>query len=182
MSNFDVASSSIGGIKGRLRPYVWSLRSGLRTIRFLFGRFERTCSVCGYRGRFFAYANPLALGINFDPSHAVRMGIDPVRMLWEFAPHVVHVHAKDTRVLDDGLYEHGNLQQATFATPSKFGAYWWRYTVPGKGEIPWSQLFVALTDSGYAGRISIELEDEEVEGEDAEREALIAARDFLAKT
>ncbi|GAA0031802.1 MULTISPECIES: methyltransferase domain-containing protein [Bradyrhizobium] len=66
MSEFDVASSPIGGIKGRLRPYVWSLRSGLRTIRFLFGRFERTCPVCEYRGRFFAYANPLALGINFD--------------------------------------------------------------------------------------------------------------------
>lgn len=66
MSNFDVAASSFGGVKARLRPYVWSLRSGLRTIRFLFGRFERTCSVCGYRGRFFAYANPLALGVNFN--------------------------------------------------------------------------------------------------------------------
>jgi SAM-dependent methyltransferase len=50
----------------QLRPYVWSLRSGYRTIRFLFGRFPRECSVCGYKGRFFAYANPLALGINID--------------------------------------------------------------------------------------------------------------------
>jgi len=66
MSNFDVATSSIGSFRGRLRPYVWSIRSGLRTIRFLFGRFERMCPVCGYRGRFFAYANPLGLGINID--------------------------------------------------------------------------------------------------------------------
>ncbi|MGN6284174.1 MAG: class I SAM-dependent methyltransferase [Afipia sp.] len=50
----------------RLRPYVWTLRSGLRTMRFLFGRFPRECTVCGYQGRFFAYANPLALGINID--------------------------------------------------------------------------------------------------------------------
>lgn len=50
----------------RLRPYVWSLRYGLRTARFLFGRFPRECPVCRYRGRFFAYANPLALGINLD--------------------------------------------------------------------------------------------------------------------
>ncbi|ABE63775.1 hypothetical protein Nham_3029 [Nitrobacter hamburgensis X14] len=50
----------------RLRPYVWTLRSGLRTMRFLFGRFPRECPVCGYKGRFFAYANPLALGINID--------------------------------------------------------------------------------------------------------------------
>lgn len=50
----------------RLRPYVWSLRYGLRTARFLFGRFPRECPVCGYKGRFFAYGNPLALGINLD--------------------------------------------------------------------------------------------------------------------
>jgi SAM-dependent methyltransferase len=54
------------GVKDRLRPYVWSLRSGFRTVRFLFGRFPRECPVCGYKGRFFAYGNPLALGINID--------------------------------------------------------------------------------------------------------------------
>jgi hypothetical protein len=66
ISNVNMTASSLGAIKGRLRPYVWSVRSGLRTIRFLFGRFTRTCSVCGYQGRFFAYANPLGLGINID--------------------------------------------------------------------------------------------------------------------
>lgn len=66
MTNSLVAASLQTGIGGRLRPYVWSLRSGLRTIRFLFGRFDRECSVCGYIGRFFAYSNPLGLGINID--------------------------------------------------------------------------------------------------------------------
>jgi SAM-dependent methyltransferase len=66
MINSSLAESSAPSVIDRLRPYVWSLRSGLRTVRFLFGRFPRECSVCGYKGRFFAYANPLALGINID--------------------------------------------------------------------------------------------------------------------
>jgi Methyltransferase domain len=62
----SLAEASSLGVKDRLRPYVWSLRSGFRTVRFLFGRFPRECPVCGYKGRFFAYGNPLALGINID--------------------------------------------------------------------------------------------------------------------
>src|SRR5205085_622166 len=120
-----------------------------------------------------------ALGVNFDPSHPVRMGIDPLRMLNEFAPRVFHVHAKDTLILDDALYEHGHLQQATFARPHKFGAFAWRYAMPGKGALPWREMLGVLKEAGYAGRVSIEVEDEDVDGEEAECAALLAARDFL---
>lgn len=66
MSDRGIVTAPSTGIVDRLRPYVWALRSGLRTMRFLFGRFPRECPVCGYKGHFFAYANPLALGINID--------------------------------------------------------------------------------------------------------------------
>jgi SAM-dependent methyltransferase len=66
MSTSSLAEAASLSVIDRLRPYVWSLRGGLRTVRFLFGRFPRECPVCGYKGRFFAYANPLALGINID--------------------------------------------------------------------------------------------------------------------
>jgi SAM-dependent methyltransferase len=66
MSSSGLAEASSLGVVDRLRPYVWSLRSGLRAVRFMFGRFPRECPVCGYKGYFFAYANPLALGINID--------------------------------------------------------------------------------------------------------------------
>jgi hypothetical protein len=65
-ANSSSSYEAQASVKDRLRPYVWTLRNGLRTIRFLFGRFPRECSVCGYKGRFFAYGNPLSLGINID--------------------------------------------------------------------------------------------------------------------
>lgn len=136
------------------------------------------CTPADLRALLAAVDSP-ALGVNFDPSHAVRMGIDPLRMLREFAPRVIHVHAKDTLVLDDATYEHGHLQQATFARPCRFGAFAWRYAMVGKGTLPWREMLGVLRDADYAGRVSIELEDEDVEGEEAERAALITSREFL---
>ncbi|RYZ75270.1 MAG: sugar phosphate isomerase/epimerase, partial [Proteobacteria bacterium] len=48
-----------------------------------------------------------SVGINYDPSHLLRMGIDPIRFLKEFADHVGHVHGKDCEILNDDLYEYG---------------------------------------------------------------------------
>ena len=37
-----------------------------------------------------------AAGLNYDPSHLIRLGIDPIRFLREFVGHVYHVHGKDS--------------------------------------------------------------------------------------
>jgi sugar phosphate isomerase/epimerase len=130
---------------------------------------------------FFDAADCEALGVNFDPSHLIRMGIDPVRFVHEFAPRVFHVHAKDTEILDDELYDHGNYQPATFARPHGFGSHHWRYTLPGHGCARWGRLFKLLHEAGYRGTVSIELEDENFNGsQEGEQRGLIASRDFLA--
>ncbi len=123
------------------------------------------------------------VGLNFDPSHLLRMGIDPGRFLAEFLPRVHHAHGKDTELLEAGLYAHGNLQPATFAVPHGFGAHHWRYAIPGRGAVKWPTLLSALQAGGYRGGISIELEDEQFNGAEAgERQGLIEARDFLSAT
>ena len=48
------------------RPYVSTLLFGMRFAKSLFGQFPRECTVCGYKGRFLAFANPLHLGVNID--------------------------------------------------------------------------------------------------------------------
>lgn len=118
-------------------------------------------------------------GLNYDPSHLIRLGVDHVRFLKEFAPHVKHVHAKDTDVDVEALYEFGT-QPATFATPHGFGEWTWRYTIPGHGVTRWNEVASVLKSSGYTGAISVELEDEHFNGiEQGEQAALIHSLNFL---
>ncbi len=136
------------------------------------------CTPADYRA--FLKEMPGNVGINFDPSHLIRMGSDPVRFLNEFAPRVYHAHGKDTELLDDDLYEHGHLQKATFAKPHGSGEWCWRYTIPGHGCARWGKLFSILKDAGYQGMVSVELEDESFDGtREGEQEGLNASREFL---
>jgi sugar phosphate isomerase/epimerase len=138
------------------------------------------CTPEGYRTFFDAVGSDV-LGVNFDPSHLVRMGIDPVRFLGEFAPRVWHVHAKDAVINAEELYQFGNLQPANLARPHGWGGYHWRYAVPGAGGIDWPTLLRMLKEAGYKGSVSVELEDENFNGtEEGEKQGLIAARDYLA--
>jgi sugar phosphate isomerase/epimerase len=112
-----------------------------------------------------------AVGINYDPSHLIRLGIDPLRFLQEFAPHVYHVHAKDTLLLPDAAYEYGAHQPAAFAEPHRWGGHAWRYTLPGRGQTPWADVLAVLRESHYRGVISVELEDEDFTGDEAREKA-----------
>ncbi len=100
-----------------------------------------------------------SMGINYDPSHLIRQGIDPMRFLREFVDRVYHIHGKDTELMVEGLYEYGHEQPATFATPVAYGGHAWRYTIPGHGIFRWTTGLGILVENGYIGAISIELED-----------------------
>ena len=122
-----------------------------------------------------------SIGINYDPSHLVRMGIDPIRFVEEFADRVYHVHGKDTEVIAEDFYEFGTEQPATLAKGHGFGSHTWRYTIPGHGCVRWVRAFEILAAGGYAGCVSIELEDENFNGTEAgEKFALVSGGRFLA--
>jgi sugar phosphate isomerase/epimerase len=122
-----------------------------------------------------------AIGINYDPSHLLRMGIDPIRFLKEFVGRVGHVHGKDTEILVDDLYEYGTEQPATFKTNPPFGASAWRYTIPGQGLTNWSEVFRILEANGYQGAVSIELEDRDYNGTpEGEKAGFLAGATYLS--
>jgi sugar phosphate isomerase/epimerase len=122
-----------------------------------------------------------AIGINYDPSHLLRMGIDPIRFLKEFVDRVFHVHGKDTEIVADNVYEFGTEQPATFAEAPAFGGYAWRYTIPGQGLTNWSLVFRILVENNYQGAVSIELEDADYNGtESGEKLGLLTGARFLA--
>lgn len=121
-----------------------------------------------------------AMGLNYDPSHLIRMGIDPLRFLAEFAPRVGHVHGKDTELLAERQFDLGTEQPATFAKGIAFGGTHWRYTIPGHGQMRWGKAFEMLAAAGYDGFVSIELEDANFNGsEEGEKQGLLLGRRFL---
>lgn len=138
------------------------------------------CTPEGYRA-FFKAVPAKVMGINYDPSHLMRMGIDPIRFLREFAPRVYHVHGKDTELDAENLYEFGHEQPPTFAKPVAYGGMAWRYCIPGHGQVRWVEVMRILTAHKYKGMISIELEDANFNGAtESEQQGILLGARFLA--
>ena len=103
-------------------------------------------------------------GLNLDPSHLYWLGIDYIQTTKEYAPKVFHAHAKDTEILADGEYRYGIFGRQLDPIPWKSG--WWRYRMPGLGEIDWQKFISTLQENGYDYVLSIEHEDPIWEGND----------------
>ena len=137
------------------------------------------CTPEGYRAFFNEIPSP-AMGVNYDPSHLIRMQINHLRFLREFGDRVFHVHGKDTELLEDQVYEYGVEQPPTFGKPIPFAGMTWRYTIPGHGIAHWIEIFRILQEKGYQGAVSIELEDANFHREpDAEKLGILLGAQFL---
>ena len=90
-------------------------------------------------------------GLNYDPSHFVLQGMDPLSPLQEFRQKLFHVHAKDVKINHAALNEVGR-----FAFPLQ----WHQPRIPGYGDISWPAFMAELTRVGYDGPLCIEVEDE----------------------
>lgn len=136
------------------------------------------CSPESLRLIFEAIPSP-NLGICYDPSHFVRLQIDYQRLLHEFADRVRHVHLKDTEIIPEKLYESGTLGEA-YGNTYVCGEGWWRYTIPGEGEVDWNYVVRRLEDIGYDGVLSVELEDHHFwQTPELQQEGLLRSKDFI---
>jgi sugar phosphate isomerase/epimerase len=103
-------------------------------------------------GLFRAFGNSPWVGLQFDPSHAVRQFMDPIQIAKDYADKIHDVHLKDTEILTSALLS-GGIRPVN-------GQDWWRYRIPGLGSIPWNQFFSVLQEAGYEGAMSVEHEDD----------------------
>ena len=110
-----------------------------------------------------------ALGLEYDPSHLLLLECDYVAAIYEFGGRIVHVHAKDTEILEGALARKGI-----------FDAGWWRYRIPGWGGVDWKRVFMALADVGYEGDMNIEHEDPVFDGP-RRNEGFVRAYNFLSQ-
>ncbi|MDF3313113.1 sugar phosphate isomerase/epimerase [Rhodococcus sp. T2V] len=99
------------------------------------------------------------LGANFDPSHLMWMGADPIAAIGALTGAIHHVHAKDTRIEDRAA-----VASRLETTPNeRTGERAWNYVAVGTGHPGgvefWAAFVDALRDAGYSGPLSIENED-----------------------
>ncbi|GLS21907.1 xylose isomerase [Labrys miyagiensis] len=87
-------------------------------------------------------------GLEFDPSHLIRLGIDPYAALDLVKDRVKILHGKDTSIDPERLQAIGYHAKG-----------WWRYRLPGSGLLDWPRFIAQARDFGFDGTISIEHED-----------------------
>ena len=87
-------------------------------------------------------------GLNYDPSHLYHQECDHLLPVSMFGKRIFHTHAKDTLV-----------DKAKRAKVGIYAGGWWRYVIPGFGNINWGEYITHLRMNGYDGVLSIEHED-----------------------
>jgi sugar phosphate isomerase/epimerase len=98
------------------------------------------------------------IGVNFDPSHFVWQGIDPLLAVRELREAIFHVHAKDVYVDPHNTARNGVLDTKHY---NRFAERSWSFRSVGygQGEKFWRDFVSALRIAGYDGVLSIEHED-----------------------
>jgi len=97
------------------------------------------------------------VGVNFDPSHLIWMGGDPVLAIETLGECIYHVHGKDTRI--ELAARVNGLLDTKHVTP--VDDRFWNFVSLGHGTAVhgWLDIVKALKKVGYNDVISIENED-----------------------
>ena len=100
----------------------------------------------------------IGLYLNYDPSHLVWMGIDPVAAITPYLDRIPHAQAKDIQ-LDPAARNRFGWPGRAVQRDDPWDVGWWRYRVPGLGEVDWRRLIDAMYEGGFDGVLSVEHED-----------------------
>jgi sugar phosphate isomerase/epimerase len=94
-------------------------------------------------------------GFNYDPSHLAYQGVDYVKFIRVLGPRIFHVHVKDA------WWGHGDGSVGVFGGHTPFGdpRRYWDFRSPGRGDIRFEDVIVALNEARYIGPLSVEWED-----------------------
>jgi sugar phosphate isomerase/epimerase len=101
----------------------------------------------------------LGLHLNFDPSHLLWLGIEPVEALRPYVDHVAHAHAKDAETFRAQRNRYGFFGRTSTRDEDPWDMGWWRYRIPGLGEVDFRRYVDTLYEGGFDGVLSVEHED-----------------------
>ena len=98
------------------------------------------------------------IGANFDPSHLIWQGMEPVAVIRALGDAIFHVHAKDTRLDKYNIARTGVLDTKPYA--DEIHRSWiFRSVGYGNDELYWKDIVSNLRLVGYDHALSIEHED-----------------------
>jgi sugar phosphate isomerase/epimerase len=125
-----------------------------------------------------AAAGPV-VGTNYDPSHLMWMGADPIAAVAALGDAIYHVHAKDTRMEPTRQALTSRLETTPNSEPQ---ARSWNYVTLGIGhdEAFWREFCGALRRAGYDDVLSIEHEDASVAPETGVRDSVALLRRVMS--
>jgi sugar phosphate isomerase/epimerase len=106
------------------------------------------------------------LGFNFDPSHLIWQGVNPVLFIRDFSSKILHVHMKDAAVTLDG--RSGILGSFLTFGDTKRG---WNFRSLGHGDVDFENIIRELNAINYKGPLSVEWEDSGMNREIGAKEA-----------
>ena len=120
------------------------------------------------------------IGANFDPSHLLWMGADPIAAIAALDGAIHHVHAKDTRIETRAAV----ASRLETVPNERTGERAWNYAAVGTGHPDgvafWTRFVDALRAAGYDGPLSIENEDYTLEQRESVALAVATLRGALA--
>lgn len=98
------------------------------------------------------------IGVNFDPSHLIWQGMDPIACIRKLGDAIFHFHAKDTKIDKMNTSLNGVLDTKHYG--DELNRSWlFRNVGYGNGEDYWKDIISNLRMIGYDYVVSIEHED-----------------------
>ncbi len=122
------------------------------------------------------------IGVNFDPSHLIWQGMDPVASIKALgqAGAIFHFHAKDTKVDVANTSLNGVLDTKHYG--DEINRSWiFRSCGYGTDEVLWKDMISMLAKIGYDGALSIEHEDSLMTVEEGLGKAIFFLKDMIIK-
>ncbi len=117
------------------------------------------------------------VGINFDPSHLLWMGADPIAAVRRLGGSIFHAHAKDTRL--EAAASINSRLDTKRVMPVEGRS--WNFVAVGRGQdaLFWRTLIEALRSVGYDDVLSIENEDYALSAPEAIDASIACLREVL---
>lgn len=116
-------------------------------------------------------------GFNFDPSHFVWQGIDPVIFIKKFGERIYHAHAKDAELVKEYVAMSGVIPTGGWMRQGRG----FRFRVVGWGDVDWKRIMTALLEVRYDYVLSYEHEDPVMSREDGCEKCIAHLKPLIIK-